>query len=475
MGCLGFFKAVSAVPRESGNEKGIAAFLVSFAGARGLTAHQDEWYNVVIVKPASPGREGESPVFLQAHTDMVCVKTPESSHDFTRDPIEIVEDGDFIHAVGTSLGADNGIGVAMILDVLDSEFSHPPLTCLFTVDEERGLAGVKNLDLAPYPGNRLINLDAEEEGVFLASCAGGVRCALALPLEWEDLGAATDARELHIAVTGLKGGHSGLEIDKEHANAILVLGRLLRHLGEQHHYVLLDMKGGGKENSIPAQAEAAILCTAADAAKIRAAIDALGRAVQAEYAASDAGLHIAVTESAPVHPKVVSAASAKKLLDLALLLPNGQIHRDLVNDSPLTSSNVGVLKIEDGKGVISSMVRSNVDSSKHAVCEVFDAAARLAGAKLELQNDYPAWEYSPRSALRDHCVRVYEEQFGAAPQVQSIHGGLECAYLAQKRPSLDLISFGCNLCDVHSVNERMSLSSAVRTCQFLKAVLTGMR
>jgi dipeptidase D len=405
---------------------------------------------------------------------MVCEKTPDSVHDFNKDGIEIIQDGDIIRANGTSLGADNGIGMAMLLQILAGDFAHPPITALFTSDEERGLAGVKNLDLSLYDGNVLINLDSEEEGVFFASCAGGVRCAFRLSAKKTAYKKSESARELRIAVHGLKGGHSGLEIDKEHANAILLLERILRHILKSHEFFLLDISGGGKENSIPANAYAVIAFDAALENAVKELVAQKAREIKAEYAATDPDIQIETAQSGALYDARITRGALEALLALLTLLPNGLIKKDLLHNTALTSSNLGVLRLEDENIVVSAMIRSNIDSAKYHTAERFSQLARLLGMSFELINDYPAWEYNSHSKTREIFTAVFESEFGHKPNIKSIHGGLECAYFAQKRAGLDMISLGCNLYDVHSVNERFNLSSAVRTYKFLKTALERM-
>jgi dipeptidase D len=475
LACFSYFKEICAIPRESGNEKAISEYLMAFAARHSLTCHRDAYFNVVIEKPASAERANAPPVFLQAHIDMVCEKIPGSLHNFRTDGIEIFQDGDFIHAKETSLGSDNGIGMAMLLQILEDEFEHPAISAIFTADEERGLVGVKNLDISPYQGNMLINLDGEAEGVFLVSCAGGVRCAINLPIKKENYVKTDTHKELLITVTGLKGGHSGLEIDKEQANAILILERVLRRLIKTHNIYLLDISGGNKENSIPSMAQAIIGCGRESEQEIKNLIEAKKEEILAEYAASDPDIHINVGATDTSCNTVVSPQSLNNLLSVLLLLPNGLIKRDLINGSSLTSSNIGVMKLHNDTVLISAMIRSNVDSIKYHVARQFNSLADITGAKIELQNDYPAWEYNSDSNLRTHFENVYEAEFGHKPNIQSIHGGLECAYFAQKRKNMDMISIGCNLFDVHSVRERFSISSAVRTYGFLKSALMSLK
>ncbi|GMO47483.1 MAG: aminoacyl-histidine dipeptidase [Treponemataceae bacterium] len=431
--------------------------------------------NVVIQKPAAKGCENRAPVFVQAHTDMVCEKTSENRHDFGKDGIEIIRDGDIVRANGTSLGADNGIGMAILLRLLEDTFEHPPITAIFTSDEERGLAGVKNLDLSPFDGMTLVNLDAEEEGIFIASCAGGVRVPVRLPITREPYKKSPDTRELQISVCGLKGGHSGLEIDKERANAVLLLERVLRAASRLCEIFLLDISGGGKENSIPANARAVIGFERARENELKELIAQKAGEITAEYAASDPGIRIEPLPAVGEYSGRVSRTSFDKLLSLLALLPNGLLKKDVESGAALASANLGVVKLEDDAVLVSSLIRSNIDSAKYHIAGQFAALADLLGAAAELKNDYPAWEYNPDSNIREICCRVFEDEFERKPRVRSIHGGLECAYFAQKRAGLDMISLGCDIRGVHSIDERFSVSSAGRTYWFLKKVLERLR
>jgi dipeptidase D len=474
MGFYTYFKQISAIPRESGNEKAISDFLMAFAGNHKLACHRDEYLNVIIEKPASKCRENLSPVFLQAHMDMVCEKKVESAHDFSKDGIEIIEDGDCIRAKDTSLGADNGIGMAMLLQILEDEFEHPAITAIFTADEERGLAGVKNFDLSPYKGDMLINLDGEKEGVILASCAGGVRCSINLPVKKEPCVKTKTTKEILITIDGLKGGHSGLEIDRERANAILLLARLLYHISRNIKYNVTAIKGGNKENSIPIHAQAAIFFEQEDETEINKLIAEKSREIGTEYSLTDPEIKINVQETDEAYNSYIEGESLNKLLNLLLLLPNGLIKRDIVNNASLTSSNIGVLRLENDTILVSAMVRSNIDSIKYYVTDKFKVLADIIGTKTELKNDYPAWEYKIDSRLRTRFEAVFEAEYGHKPRIQSIHGGLECAYFAQKKADIDMISIGCSIYDVHSLNERFSASSAIRTYKYLKTVLENL-
>ena len=470
------FEQISSIPRASGNEKGISDYLLAFAQKHGLGAKRDDHLNVIIEKAAAKGKESGTAIFIQAHMDMVCEKVPESSHDFERDGIKIVKDGDFLSAQGTSLGADNGIGMAILLRLLEEDFANPRIVAIFSADEERGLAGVKNLDLSDYSDiSALINLDGEEEGIFWASCAGGIRSRVELGITPEPYHKEVDCVHYTIEVKGLSGGHSGLAIDQERANAILVLARILRRASGIFPLKLLDIIGGGKENSIPTTARATVSFKKAQVDKAQNLVTAVAQEIRHEYLATEKQIGISFDESDAKYDLCAKPDDIRRLTDLLLLMPNGLIKKDIVSGCAVASSNLGIISMEKGKMIASSMVRSNINSIKYEVCEQFSVLARLLSGKFCTGNDYPAWEYKSESKLREHLVAVYQNEFARLPKIQSVHGGLECAYLAEKIPGIDMVVIGCNIYDVHSIRERVSISSAMRVYKFLKSVVERYR
>jgi dipeptidase D len=469
------FEQISAIPRASGNEQGISNYLIDFAHKQGLVCTRDEFFNVIIEKPAAKGKESNCALFVQAHMDMVCEKAEGSSHDFISEGISIICEGDFLLAKDTSLGADNGIGMAMLLQLLEEDLNNPPIVAIFTSDEERGLRGVKNLNLSAYSNiSTLINLDGEEEDVFLTSCAGGVRCLFELPISRQAYEKDSNTTQLSISIKGLNGGHSGLKIDQEYANAIILIARILRNIMEAMSIKLLDISGGGKENSIPTNAKATIALNYQQREHLYKLIEHLTTEINTEYFTTEKQIEIKVIENTDEYTSFVDSIDIQRLVDLAMLLPNGLIKRDIEMGCPITSSNLSTLNVLEDKIIVRAMIRSNIDSLKYEVCSQFTALARLLGCEISLNNDYPAWEHKSDSRVRKHFIDVYFEQFNAYPKLESIHGGLECAYLAQKLSNLDMIAIGCNIYDVHSVKEKLSISSAMRTYRLLKSAIESM-
>lgn len=469
------FKSISRIPRESGNEQQISDYLAEFARRRGLLCRQDECLNVIIEKPAGKGYEKAEGIFLQAHMDMVCVKTPASTHDFICDGIDIIENDGVISARDTSLGADNGIGVAMILHLLDDCQNHPAIVAVFTVDEERGLLGVKNIDLTPYAGiQRMVNLDGEEEGVFLTSCAGGMRYTLEIPIIWQEL-AGVGFEQLEIRLEGLNGGHSGLNIHKNYANAILVMARILNDLSSAHEITLLELAGGSKENSIPADAKAVIAIRAESLPMVQSRLKQLLNDIKKEYFDTEPNLRFAVEKNSQRYPAGIQPDSMQPLLDLLLLLPNGLFKSNKSGEMAVSSANIGVVRLMDDKAVIASLIRSNIDSYKYYIASLYRKTAELFGAAIHQSSDYPAWEYREQSEIRAHFNEIYCDMFGSKPAEHSVHGGLECAYFAEKIQDIDMISIGCDISDVHSVDEKLDMHSATRVYRFLKQAIAAMK
>ena len=451
-----FFEELTRIPHESAHTAAASDWVVRFARERGLRCCQDAAGSVVIWKDASPGYEGHPAVILQGHLDMVCVKDPGSAHDFSKDPLELQVDGDWVKAKGTTLGADNGIAVAMMMALLDADgVPHPPLEAVFTVDEEIGLLGAAALDCSGLKGRLLINLDSEDEGVVTAGCAGGSRCDLELPLPTE----AAEGKLCTLDVTGLPGGHSGAEIHKNIPNANRVLAQVLKALPDVR---LVSLHGGEQDNAIPDRARA--VCVLPEDAGEKAA-EAFRTAAEGQ-----GELQLAWSGSAPVN--ALSAEDSRKALDLILSAPNGvQAMEPDLPGQVRTSLNLGILRLEDGVLRLTWSVRSSVGAEKEALIRSLELLAGGAGASFGRRGDYPAWEYRKDSLLRDTMVRVFREKFGKEAVVETIHAGLECGLLAEKLPGLDAVSIGPDLRDIHSPRERMSIASAQRTWAYLLAVL----
>ncbi len=473
---FGYFEALTQIPRESGNEKAVSDYLVDFGEGLGLEVIQDEVLNVIITKPATAGYENAPHVILQGHMDMVCVKEDDMAFDFETDAIPLVLDGDYIRTAGTTLGADNGIAVAMAMAVLASDqVKHPKVTALFTVAEETGMDGVIGLRSEDISGDILINIDSEEEGTLLASCAGGVNNVVRLPYDR----VSVDAFKTYtVKVRGLKGGHSGMEINQGRANAIKVLGRVLDRVKGLEGTHVLSVSGGDKMNAIAKYAEMTlVLESASQVEALESQIAMLDAQVKNEFETADPGLEIVLepgTEGGG--QSVLSLQSTDRLTGILRLIPYG-VQTMSANIAGLveSSNNIGVLTMNDEEIVFSSAVRSSVRSLKDEINNRIQYVADLCGAQVELVSDYPEWPYKVDSPIRELMCATWERMYSSVMKVDAIHAGLECGLLKEKVGDIDMISLGPNLYDVHTPKERMSISSVARVYDFLLEVLANIK
>lgn len=463
-----FFEDLCAIPHGSGNTKAISDYCVKFAQERGLEVHQDSLNNVVIVKPATPGYEAAPTVIVQGHLDMVTEKTPESTINFLTDGLELEVDGDFVRAKGTTLGGDDGIAVAMALAVLDSDdLAHPRLECLFTVDEETGMDGAVGFDASILKGKRLLNIDSEEEGILTVSCAGGAHAAAHIEMHANEC--ALDSAEIRIS--GLKGGHSGAEIDKGRANATITLGRVLQALVDELEARIVSAEGGLKDNAIPNAARAVIALEDGKLPRAQAICEELQETLRKEYAAADPDVTVTFTPGT-VASKALSLMDTKKVCCFLNLYPNGI--ESMSMDIPglvQTSCNLGIFKVGETGLAGSGSVRSSVASRKQLLIRRIRLLTESLGGTLCVSGEYPAWEYRRESHLRDVMCEIYKSQYGEDMKVEAIHAGLECGLFCGKIPGLDAVSFGPNLYDIHTTAERMSISSVQRVYAYLCEVL----
>ena len=469
---LSFFEDLCAIPHGSGNTKAISDYCVKFAKDRGLEVHQDSLNNVLIVKPATPGYEAAPTVIVQGHLDMVAEKAPESPINFLTDGLELAVDGDFVYAKGTTLGGDDGIAVAMALAVLDSDnLEHPRLECLFTIDEETGMDGAVGFDASILQGKRLLNIDSEEEGILTVSCAGGAHAAVRIPMTANEC--ALDAAE--IKISGLKGGHSGAEIDKGRANATITLGRVLQALVDELEVRLVSAEGGLKDNAIPLAARAVVALEDGKMARAQEICSQMQATLRKEYAVADPDVTVTFTPGA-IAGKALSLHDTKRVCCFLGLYPNGI--ESMSMDIPglvQTSCNLGIFKV-DGSGLEGSgSVRSSVASRKQLLLRRIGLLAEGLDGTLCVSGEYPAWEYRRESHLRDVMCKVYKDQYGKDMKVEAIHAGLECGLFCGKIPGLDAVSFGPNLYDIHTTSERMSISSVQRVYAYLCAVLQALK
>ncbi len=465
-----YFEEICGIPHGSGNEKAVSDYCVAFAKKHGLEVWQDEAWNVVIVKEASAGYEDREPLILQGHLDMVCEKKPDCTIDFTKDGLRLGIEGDYVYAEGTTLGGDDGIAVAYALAILaDDSIVHPRLEAVFTTGEEVGMDGATVLDVSMLKSHTVLNLDSEEEGILLVGCAGGCSAKISLPLKKETKSGIQAA----LLVDGLKGGHSGAEIDKGRANASRVLAAVLADLRADAAYSLVSIDGGQKDNAIPRACRAALLFSDDEMLKKAQAVcrGSLER-LQKECRISDPELSIRLQRQEEGEAKVFTEETFSHALALLTVLPNGIICMSPDMEGLVqTSLNLGVVKTEADRLLLRYSIRSSVGAEKEALVEQIRQAVRLEGALMEINGDYPAWEYRKESPLRDDCVRIYKELFGKEPKVEAIHAGLECGILASKIPDLDCVSMGPDMSGIHTTEERLCISSVERMWNYLLELL----
>lgn len=452
-----FFREISKIPRETGKEKEISDYLVSFARDRGLDVRQDELYNVVIKKKSTIESYNGPAVILQGHMDMVYVKTEDSRHVY-ENGIEIVERDGYLYGNNTTLGADNGIAVAYCLAILDSDaVKHPALEVIITVQEEGGLAGAQFLNVEDIKGRYLINLDAEEEGVVFTSCAGGLRNYVKIPVTKEPVSCETS---VIISIDGLKGGHSGLEIDLERGNAIKLLGRLLYGINSDGIY-LSSVSSVGKANAIPSKARAVIMTSGDKASGIAQRIEEIEGMLRKELLFSDnINIGVEIKDNHGSSASAYTTDTKNSIINILMLMPCGVINKNMAIPGLVqTSTNMGSLEEDEAFVSILSSVRSSVRSQKYNVADIIRLIAETYGAECEFFNDYPQWEYKQESRLRDLVSSVYEELFMKKPKFTAIHAGLECGYMDEKLEDVDIIAMGPNLYEVHTPDEHVSIES----------------
>lgn len=467
------FEALTQIPRESGNEAKVAAYLEQFAKNLGLEVIKEASNNIIITKPATPGYENAPTVILQGHTDMVCVKLDTLSFDFNTQPIPLVIDGDWIKTEGTTLGADNGIAVAMAMSVLESTtLQHPKLIALFTTCEETGMDGVMSLNPEHVKGDILINLDSEEEGTLLASCAGGVNNITEIDMKYVD---NKNEGAYQLVISGLAGGHSGIEIGKNRANAIKLMGRTITSFKGHFPVALFEVFGGEKMNAIAKRCTMKFTISADDKYLMEELVESLEATFKSEYEIADPGIKLELS-ACDVPTKVFANESAHALETLLRLTPFGVYTMSAgIPGLVETSNNLGVLEQKDGVVKLTNAVRSSVASKKQEVNEVMLLICEAVGGRNYLISDYPEWSYKVESKVRDLMKATYMELYGKELLVDAIHAGLECGFLKEKVGDIDMISLGPNMHDVHTPFERLSISSVARTYSFLCEVLKRMK
>lgn len=465
------FFEISQIPRPSKKEGRVLEYLRKTAKELNLNYKEDPTGNIIITKPASAGYENAPAVVLQSHVDMVCEKNKSTQHDFDKDPLKLKREGDWIKAEGTTLGADNGVGAAAALAVLeDSSITHGPLECLFTVDEETGLTGVNNLQPGFVQGKILLNMDSEEDGAFYVGCSGGQDTMGTFEIKYSQAPAGFAPYE--VMVSGLKGGHSGLDIIVGKANAIKLLARTLQKL-DQINYEAAAITGGSKRNAIPREAEATVLINPADEKKAKEIIAAFTNELLNEYKAVDSGLKISFEKKTETFDKVFDKKFTAQLITALLALPHGVIAMSQdIQGLVETSTNLATITQEGSLLKVGTSQRSSIESAKYNVAQMVVSVFNLAGAKVTQGDGYPGWKPNLNSAVLKTSQKVFKKLFNAEPEVKAIHAGLECGILGDKYPGMDMISFGPTIEGAHSPDERVNVPTVEKFYTLLKEILS---
>lgn len=465
-----FFEDISAIPRSSGNEKAISDFLVSFAKERNLEVYQDNANNVVIKKTASAGAENKPAVMLQGHLDMVCEKKADVIHNFEKDGINLIVENGVLRADGTTLGGDNGAAVALMMAILDDNtLQHPPIECVFTTEEEVGLNGAVSLDKSILKARTMINLDSEEEGVATVSCAGGMRYTLSKKTMKENVSGSV----IKIAFSGLLGGHSGTDIDKERYNANKLMARILYRISQSGHAKLVSFNGGNKDNAIPRECVVAVCFK--DAKEAEVAVQTAKKMCEdfaGEILPSEPDFKYTIEVSEKSNLSVLSYDDTKALINTVCLAPNG-VRRRNPNQGyfVVTSLNLGIVSTSDDTITLVFAPRSSVVSLQEETKDVLKLLADTFGFSVEIAGQYPGWAFAETSPIRDVFCESYRELFKNELKIEAIHAGLECGLFSDAMPGLDAIAVGPTIRDCHTPDEHLPLDSFERFYILLTDVL----
>lgn len=468
------FQAISNIPRCTGAEAAVLAYISRQAGDRGFETRSDAAGNLLVHLPPTPGCDQVPGMVIQGHVDMVCEQNMGTGHDFGEDPIRLEIDGGWLRAEGTTLGADNGIAVAMMLALIKGDYAHGPLELLFTLDEEGGLIGALKLDPAMLGYRRMINLDSEEEGIFYIGCAGGMETAGSLPLDWE----AAPAGLLHcrLTVTGLGGGHSGTEIHRQPGNSLVLAGRLLHELPADT-LRLSAIFGGDRHNAVPREAVIDFLLPESAKATVEEILRNCEQDFRREFAASKNNTEenlaiIFKLQDAKYPSRVLTAGCQKKLSQLLLAIPHGVLSMSRVIDGLVAAStNFASIRITDGNLQVLTSQRSDVQSLIDDAGRRVAAPFFLAGGSAHFAREYPGWQPNPDSALLQAALEAWEEEHGKKGRVMTIHAGLECGVIGAKFDSMDMISFGPDITGAHTPEEAVNIDSCRRVFEFLLKLL----
>ena len=463
---FGYFEKLCSMPHGSGNTKIISDYLVSFAKEQGIRYIQDELNNVIFFQEGTCGYEDHAPVVLQGHMDMVCEKDADCPIDMEKEGLDIAHDGRCVYAKGTTLGGDNCIAVAYALALLaDKSIPHPPLEVVITVDEETGMYGAAGIDLSVLKGRTLINLDSEDEGIFTVSCAGGARGTITLPVERH----AVYGPCVRLTVEGLQGGHSGVEIHKNRANANKVMGELLGRIQKLMPLCITKLSGGAKDNAIPRSCQVTMVAMGMYIERINDIAAELEREVREQYDEPDVKIYGDDVDA--LGGNALTTQDSAKVIALLCAAPNGvQTWSEDIAGLVQTSLNLGVVKLDESLRMTFA-VRSSVNQEKRDLLDRLAELAKFYDAQYSEAGNYPAWEYKKDSVLRDTMVATFKRMFHKEPEVVAIHAGLECGLLSEKLPGLDCVSIGPDMHDIHTSREKLEIESTRRTWEFLLEVL----
>ena len=464
-----YFEEICAIPHGSYNTKAISDYLVGFAKKNGLRYIQDSLNNVILFGDATPGYEDHEPVIIQGHMDMVCEKDADCPIDMTTQGLDVTHDGTYVFAKGTTLGGDDGIAVAYGLALLaDRSIPHPPLEVVITVDEETGMEGATGIDLSMLRGRKLINIDSEDEGIFTVSCAGGVKSTICLPLERRLVYGPC----VKLTVEGLRGGHSGVEIHQNLANANKVMGEFLGRVQKLMPLCITKLQGGAKDNAIPRACQVTLVALGMDLARINDVAAQLQKEIREQYDEPDAIIRGDDVDA--LGGNALTTESTAKAIALLNAAPNGvQAWSQDIEGLVQTSLNLGVAKLEESLE-LTFAIRSSVNREKTELAQRLEELAKFYDGTCIHRGEYPAWEYKQDSELRDVMVRTYTQMYGKEPQVVAIHAGLECGLLSEKLPGLDCVSIGPEMHDIHTSREKLDIASTERVWKYLQEVLKNL-
>lgn len=465
------FYKLTQVPRPSNHEEKAREFMLSWAKENNIKAQMDEAGNIILSKPATPGMENRKGIILQGHLDMVPQKNEDTEHDFEKDPIQAYVDGEWVRAKGTTLGADNGMGVAAGMAILTStDIPHGPVEVLITATEETGMDGANGLKPGVLHGDILLNLDSETEGELYVGCAGGVDSTI--EFNYKEEAVPANVKAYRLAVKGLKGGHSGMDINLGRGNSNKLLFRFLKTYATELGIRVAFVTGGSLRNAIPRESFATIVLPAANEAKLQAAVKEATGIYKAELSAKEPTLQVSA-EATEIPAAVMDECTQFRLTNAILACPNGAMRMiDSMPDTVETSNNLAIVKSDKGKVVVNTLLRSSVETAKEALAQSIQAVFELAKAdKIVFDGAYPGWKPNPDSAILKEMQEIYQQMYGKKPAIMAVHAGLECGILGSKYPNWDMISFGPTICSPHSPDERVNIASVGKFWDYLKATL----